>query len=59
MNNKNVIEYIKEGLLNLVFPLDCKICEKPIQESKGYSICEDCFKAIELIEHPYLSLIHI
>ncbi|HER23534.1 MAG TPA: ComF family protein [Candidatus Atribacteria bacterium] len=53
MNNKNVIEYIKEGLLNLVFPLDCKICEKPIQESKGYSICEDCFKAIELIEHPY------
>ena len=48
-----MIEYITEGLLNLVFPLDCKICEKPIRESKGYSICEDCFKTIELIEHPY------
>lgn len=48
-----MIEYIKEGLLNFVFPLDCKICEKPIRESKGYSICEDCFKTIELIERPY------
>jgi ComF family protein len=53
MNNKSVIEYIKEGLLNFIFPLDCKICEKPIRESKGYSICEDCFKTIELIERPY------
>lgn len=53
MNNQNMIEYIKEGLLNFVFPLDCKICEKPIRESKGYSICEDCFKTIELIERPY------
>jgi ComF family protein len=53
MNNKSVIEYIKEGLLNFIFPLDCKMCEKPIRESKGYSICEDCFKTIELIERPY------
>ncbi|MEA2088183.1 MAG: ComF family protein [Candidatus Caldatribacteriota bacterium] len=53
MNNQSMIKYIKEGLLNFVFPLDCKICEKPIRESKGYSICEDCFKTIELIEHPY------
>lgn len=48
-----MIEYIKEGLLNFIFPLDCKICEKTIRESKGYSICEDCFKTIELIERPY------
>jgi len=53
MNNQSMIEYIKEGLLNFIFPLDCKICEKPIRESKGYSICEDCFKTIELIERPY------
>ena len=53
MNNQNVIKYIKEGLLNFIFPLDCKICEKPIRESKGYSICENCFKTIELIEQPY------
>ncbi len=52
MNNQNMIEYITEGILNFVFPLDCKICEKPIRESKGYSICEDCFKTIELIERP-------
>jgi len=53
MNNQNMIEYIKEGILNFVFPLDCKICEKPIRESKGYSICENCFKTIELIKQPY------
>jgi ComF family protein len=53
MNNQSMIEYITEGLLNIVFPLDCKICEKPIRESKGYSICEDCLKTIELIERPY------
>jgi len=53
MNNQNMIEYIIEGLCNFVFPLDCKICKKPIRESKGYSICENCFKTIELIEHPY------
>ncbi|GAH06214.1 unnamed protein product, partial [marine sediment metagenome] len=53
MNNQSMIEYIKEGILNFAFPLNCKICKKPIQESKGYSICEDCFKTIELIEQPY------
>jgi len=53
MNNQNMIEYITEGLFNFVFPLDCQICEKPIRESKGYSICEDCLQTIELIEHPY------
>lgn len=50
---QNVVEYIKEGFLNLIFPLDCRICEKPIRESKGYSICEDCFQTIELIDKPY------
>jgi len=53
MNNQSMIEYIIEGLLNFVFPLNCKICKKPIRESKGYSICENCFKTIELIEQPY------
>ena len=53
MNHQSMVKYIKEGLLNLIFPLDCKICEKPIRESKGYSICEDCFKDIKLIDRPY------
>ena len=53
MNHQSMIKYIKEGFLNLIFPLDCRICEKPIQESKGYSICEDCFQTIELIDKPY------
>ena len=50
---KNMLEYIKEGALNFVFPLNCEICQKPIRESKGYSICEDCFNRIEFIEKPY------
>lgn len=53
MNHQSMVKYIKEGLLNLIFPLDCRICEKPIRESKGYSICEDCFKDIKLIDRPY------
>jgi len=53
MNNQSMIGYIKEGFLNFIFPLDCKICKKPVRESKGYSICEECFKTIELIEQPY------
>jgi len=48
-----MVKYIKEGLLNLIFPLDCKICERPIRESKGYSICGKCFKTIELIDKPH------
>ena len=48
-----MIEYVTEGLLNLIFPLNCRICKKPIRESKGYSICEDCFQTIELIAKPY------
>ena len=53
MNHQNMLKYIKEGLLNFVFPLNCKVCGKPIRESRGYSICEDCFKTIKLIENPY------
>lgn len=53
MNQQNMLKYIKEGLLNFVFPLNCKVCGKSIRESRGYSICEDCFKTIKLIEDPY------
>lgn len=53
IKHQNMLEYITEGVLNLIFPLDCRICEKPIRESKGYSICENCFKTIELIDKPY------
>lgn len=53
MNHQSMLKYITEGLLNLIFPLDCRICEKPIRESKGYSICENCFKTIEFIDKPY------
>lgn len=53
IKHQNMLEYITEGVVNLIFPLDCRICEKPIRESKGYSICENCFKTIELIDKPY------
>jgi len=47
-----MLKYIKEGLLNLIFPINCRICKKPIRESEGYSICKECMKKIELIEGP-------
>ncbi|GAB4116764.1 MAG: ComF family protein [Candidatus Caldatribacteriota bacterium] len=48
-----MIKYLIEGLLSLIFPLECRVCKHPIRESAGYSICEDCLKDIELIEEPY------
>ena len=53
IKHKNMIEYVTEGLLNLIFPLDCRSCGQPIRESKGYSVCENCFQSIELIDRPY------
>ena len=52
MNCQNMLKYIKEGLLNVVFPLHCKVCGKPIRESMGYSVCEECLKTIKFIENP-------
>jgi len=53
MNHQNMLKYIKEGFLNFIFPLNCKVCGKPIRESMGYSICEECFKTIKIIKDPY------
>jgi len=52
MNQQNMLEYLKEGLLNFVFPLSCAVCGKSIRNSKGYSICEDCFDSVKIIEVP-------
>ncbi len=45
--------YLKEGILNLIFPLICENCGKLIKEAKGYSICDDCLKQIKIISPPY------
>lgn len=46
-------DFLKEGFLNLIFPLSCEYCGKEIKESKGYAICSDCIKRIEFITSPY------
>ncbi len=51
--NDNLWEYIREGFLNLIYPLNCEYCGSAIRESKGYSICDNCFKKIKLIYYPY------
>ncbi|MDD2352775.1 MAG: ComF family protein [Candidatus Caldatribacteriota bacterium] len=52
INIKNTWDYITEGMLNLIYPLNCENCGKPIRESKGYGICRDCLKKISYILPP-------
>ncbi len=51
--NNSFWDYLKEGLLNLIFPLNCESCGEEIRESKGYAICNDCINQIKLVSSPY------
>jgi ComF family protein len=53
VNKLNNWNYLKEGFLNLIYPYSCEICGKKIRESKGYAICDNCFKKIKLISFPF------
>jgi len=53
VNKNSAWDYLKEGFLNLIYPLSCENCGKSIRESKGYAICDDCMKQIKLISSPY------
>ncbi len=53
VNKNSAWDYLKEGFLNLVFPLSCENCGKSIRESKGYAICDNCMKQIKFISSPY------
>ncbi len=53
MTDNNFWEYLKEGFLSLIYPLNCENCNRPIRESKGYSICDDCLQQIKFISFPY------
>jgi competence protein ComFC len=53
VNKVNIWSYLKEGFLNLIYPYSCENCGKIIRESKGYAICDNCFKKIRLISTPY------
>jgi competence protein ComFC len=46
-------DYLKEGFLNLIYPLSCENCGKEIKESKGYAICDNCINQIKFISSPY------
>lgn len=50
---KGLWEYLKEGFLNIIYPMTCENCGREIRESKGYSICEECINKIEKIIPPY------
>lgn len=40
-------------LLNLIFPLECKICKKILDSGNFIYICADCFATIGFIEEPF------
>jgi len=53
LNNRTFWNNIKEGFINLVYPLICENCERRIRESSGYAICNDCMEKIKYIKYPY------
>ena len=53
MNDNSFWDYLKEGILNLIYPLSCENCGSQIKESNGYAICNDCLSKIKLISEPY------
>jgi ComF family protein len=48
----STMDFIK-SLLNLIFPLECKICKKPLEVGNQTYICSECLKKIRLIKEPY------
>jgi len=54
--NNNLWEYLKEGFLNLIYPLSCENCGEEIRESKGFAICNNCMNQIKLISSPFCYL---
>jgi ComF family protein len=53
MSDNSFWDYLKEGILNLIYPLSCENCGSQIKESKGYAICNNCLSEIKLISEPY------
>ena len=49
LNNRTFWNNIKEGFINLVYPLICENCERRIRESSGYAICNDCMEKIKSV----------
>lgn len=53
MTDNSFWDYLKEGFLNLIYPLSCQNCGRLIKESRGYSLCDDCLRLIKLISPPF------
>jgi len=43
------------GLLSLLFPANCKICQRPLGPSNFTFICKNCWDKVEWIETPHCS----
>jgi len=42
-----------KSLLNLIFPLECKVCRRPLKTGNQTYICSKCLKKIRVIKEPY------
>ena len=42
-----------KSLLNLIFPLECKACRRPLKAGNPTYICSKCLKKIRFIKEPY------
>ena len=42
-----------KSFLNLIFPLECRICKKTLEAGNLTYICSECFTKIRFIEEPY------
>jgi len=49
------VKILREGLISLLLPADCRVCQHPLEPSNITFICIDCWSKIKWLKAPYCS----
>ncbi len=49
------VKILGEGLISLLFPADCRVCQHPLEPSNITFVCIDCWSKIKWLKAPYCS----
>ncbi len=49
------VKILREGLISLLLPADCRVCQHPLEPSNITFVCIDCWSKIKWLKAPYCS----
>jgi len=49
------VKNLGRGVISLLFPADCKICQHPLEPSNRSFICKNCWDKVKWLRAPYCS----